>query len=299
MTIINIPNDGLCPELIVIFRIVANLGVAEQGAIIDACSKGSNKEDKESLTRLRGALSNWIKLGLFSTDNDAVKINDRFRKIRGEVLDDYTARLPSFCRTLLFEERNCLPLSGESPGLAADFVRGIAWLLLQDIYGFPTAWDDVNTIQSAQISGISMLGNDIRWNGLRLWSRYLGFATGESSSFQIDPTIAVRSILPSIFESRIEISAHEFLEEVAIRLPVLDFGRYRAEVEGVLNSQVWRKPADGHLSSSLSFALRRLALDNIIYLEGKADAGSSYRLTGKNYRTWVGFESVRWNGAKT
>ena len=47
---------------------------------------------------------------------------------------------------------------------------------------------------------------------------------------------------------------------------------------------------------SLSLALRRLSLDNVIRLEGRADAGSSYSLTGRNYRTWLGFESVRWVG---
>ena len=40
----------------------------------------------------------------------------------------------------------------------------------------------------------------------------------------------------------------------------------------------------------------KFGLDNVIRLEGKADTGSSYRLTGMNYRTWGGFESVRWVG---
>ena len=67
-------------------------------------------------------------------------------------------------------------------------------------------------------------------------------------------------------------------------------------LEVKLNAASWRKPADGHLSLSLSLAMQRLDLSSTIKLTGKADAKSSYRLTGRNYRTWKGFESVIWNG---
>lgn len=298
MTIVNYASDGLYPELIAIFRVVAHVGTIDTKAILDTCYPGAAK-DPSNLVRLRGALSRWTELGLFDSTSGSVKISERFRKDRRETLNDLTGRLPSFCRVLLLEEHNCLPLWGESQGIAADFVRGGAWLLSQDIYGFPTAWSEVEKIQNAQISaGKNISENDVRWNGLRFWMRYLGFATGDSGSFQIDPTQAVKAELTSIFKSRSEIPARELLDSLTTRLPILDFGRYRKEVEESLNSTRWRKSADGHLSMSLSLALRRLVLDNVIRLEGKADTGSSYRLTGMNYRTWGGFESVSWVGGK-
>ncbi len=297
MTIINIPSDGLYPELIVIFRLVASLGEAEKNTIIEICSRGSTSS--ESNTRLRGALLRWTNLGLFSEESKVLKINENFNRGKRESLDDYTARLPSFCRTLVFEGQNCHPLWGNSPGISADFVRGSAWLLAQNIYGFPSARSGVEPIEVAQMGEDSAIfTNDVRWNGIRFWMRYLGFATGDSSSFQIDPTLAVKGELKSIFKSPSAIPARDFLDSLAIRLPILDFGGHRKEVEDSLNSARWRKPDQGHISMSLSLALRRLVLDNVIRLEGKADTGSSYRLTGMNYRTWGGFESVSWIGEK-
>lgn len=297
MTIINYASDGLYPELIVLFRVIAHLGAADRKEIINLCYPGT-PEDAGGLTRLRGALARWTDLGLFQIEAESLRINERFgKRKRGESIDDLTLRLPAACRTLMFEAINCLPLWGESPGIAADFVRGAAWLLAQDIYSLPTSWSDVERIQIAQTSAEQkIVENDVRWNGLRFWMRYLGFATGDSGAFQVDPTIAVRAELSTIFESRTELPAQEFIMNLASRLPVLDFGQYRNAVEEVVNPTTWRAPEKGHLSMSLSLALRRLALDNVIRLEGRADAGTSYRLTGRNYRTWLGFESVRWMG---
>ncbi len=294
MTIINYASDGLYPELIALFRAVAHLGTVDRKAVIDLCSPVTLGDT----TRLRGALARWTDLGLFFSEAESLRISERFGKQkRGESIDELTARLPAACRTLMLEAPNCLPLWGESPGIASDFVRGAAWLLAQDIYTLPTSWSDVEPLQNAQVSAANkIIENDVRWNGLRFWMRYLGFATGDGGAFQVDPTIAVKAELPTIFGTCSDLYAQEFLEALASRLPVLDFGQYRQIVEEVLNPDSWRKPEKGYLSMSLSLALRRLVLNNVIRLEGKADAGSSYRLTGRNYRTWFGFESVRWMG---
>jgi hypothetical protein len=295
MTIINYASDGLYPELIALFRVVAHLGTVDRKAIIDLCSPGTLGD----ATRLRSALARWTDLGLFLADAETIRISERFAKKRGESLEKLTARIPSACRSLMLEAPNCLPLWGDPTGIAADFVRGAAWLLAQDIYALPTSWSDVEPIQSAQIAADKkIIENDVRWNGLRFWMRYLGFATGDSGAFQVDPTLAIREELPTIFGSRTDLPAQEFTTALASRLPVFDFGQYRQTVEEVLNPAAWQPPENGHLSMSLSLALRRLALENVIRLEGKADAGTSFRLTGRKSRIWLGFESVRWMGER-
>jgi len=196
------------------------------------------------------------------------------------------------------DEKHCAPLWGDG-GLTSDFVLGVSWLLAQDIYQLPTSFLEVQPLQLAQVTdGNRISQNDVRWNGLRYWSRYLGFATGDSAAFQIDPTSAIRDQLPAIFESRKELPAKDFLQALCARLPVLDFGRFRVEVEDKLNPAKWRRPSDGHLSMSLSLALRRLDLDHVLSLTGRADAGTSFRLTGRGFRSWVAFESVVWSGGK-
>jgi len=300
MTIINLEGDGIYPQLIVLFRAVAYLGKVEIDELKSICYPGAIT-DKSVSDRFRGVLSNWIDLGLFVENNKQIELHPKFVKNRGESIDSFTDRLPSFCRQLIFEPQNCIPLWPEGGGLTeegvgrtADFVRGMAWALAQDIYNFPTvsakAILDLDLEQ--RTAGKFIFLNETRPHGLRFWARYLGFATGEGAFFQIDPTLAIRGELASIFGARKELSASDFLNSLCVNLPVLDFGRYRQEVESHLNQTAWRKPAGGHISMSLSLALRRLDLDNIIKLEGKADTGSSFRLTGKNYRTWMGFESV-------
>jgi len=306
MTIINYTSDGLYPELIVLFRAVAYAKQIAVSELINVCfppidktnEEERKKKEKEMLGRLSGSLSRWTELGLFVENEGIVQLNKQFAAKRGETVDMLTERLPSFCRQLILRDEHCIPLWGEG-GLASDFARGIAWLLAQNIYQFPTTWNDVEPIQNNQTTGSYKLSqNDVRWNGLRHWARYLGFATGDSGAFQIDPTTAVKGELLSIFGSNKELPAKNFLLALSSRLPVLDFGMYRKEVENALNDANWRKPDEGNLSMSLSLALRRLDLNKTISLVGKADTGSSYRLTGRNYRPWVGFETVVWYGGK-
>ena len=297
MTILNNTSDGLHPELIVLFRTVAYFGKVEKEELIRICLPGTGT-DTSAFNRLRGALSRWTELGLFMETGDHVQLDSRFVKGRKNSLDDFTDKLPSFCRRLVLEEKNAFPLWGESAAVAADFIKGIAWLLAQDIYGFPTTWEDgAQNIGDEQISGgKKIIQNDTRWNNLRFWARYLGFVSGDGGAFQIDPTLAIRDELPSIFGRQRELPAKDFLSGLSAQLPVIDYGVYRQEIERNLSATTWRKPGEGHLSMSLSLALRRLDLNTTIKLMGKADTGSSFRLTGRNYRTWIGFESVIWNG---
>lgn len=297
MTIVNPPNDGLYPELISLYRAIAYSGKIDMNAIIDLCTPGTQGYKN----RLRGTLRRWTTLGLFELEEEQVQISKRFIKKQKESIDELTSRLPSVCRALVFEPSNCLPLWGESAGVAADFVRGAAWLLAQNSYNFPTTWENyAEDIHNEQFrKGEKLVENNARWTGLRFWMRYLGFATGDNDSFQIDPTIAIKEELPLIFGNRFDLSANEFIMALAFKLPVLDYGQYRQLVEDELNHTYWRQPEKVHLSISLSLALRRLALDNTIRLEGRADAGTSYRLTDRNYRTWLGFESVSWIGGQS
>lgn len=297
MTILNNTSDGLYPELIVLFRTVVFLGKVESDELIRVCMPGADLDGSER-TRLRGTLSRWIELGLFTEIDGHIKLTEKFRFSKGESLDDFANKLPLYCRSLIFDKKNSLPLWGDSIGVAADFVRGITWLLAQDIYDFPTTWEDgAMTFSDKQLIGKKLIQNDTRWNNLRFWSRYLGFSTGDSKSFQIDPTLAIKDTLPFVFGKTKELSGREFLSSLSEFLPVLDNGVYRQEIESELNPQVWRRPSENHLSMSLSLALWRLHLNKTIQFGGKADTGSSFRLTGRNYRTWSGFESVIWNGS--
>jgi hypothetical protein len=295
MTILNNDSDGLPPELIVLFRAIMfekNISINDA---IDAC-RSPNVSEK----RLRGALTNWENLGLFKVDLDKLTVNPALLENANKVtINQLTDKLPSITRQLLMKEENCLPLWSNQPelekgvGRAADLVRALSWYLAQDIFTFPIEWDAINKIESEQlIDGKRIFSSDFRFNAFRPWMRYLGFATGEGSEFQIDPTIAIKDCLPRIFSKRTEIGADEFVRLLHENLPVFDFGLYRKELELNLNPSVWRKPTEKHLSTSLSFALKRLEGNKTIQLKGRADTGSGMRLTGQKNRTWGGFEAI-------
>lgn len=289
MTIVNYANDGLYPELIVLVRTVAEIGPIDPEELVKVCSA-------DTPTRIRGALSRWSQLGLFESQKDGIALSRRFAGKKRESLEMLTDRLPGICRELILAPEHCLPLWGaEEAGIAADFVRGMAWLLAQDIYQFPSTWNDgAEAVEQRQVTGRkTIIQNDVRWNGLRFWARYLGFATGDSATFLIDPTGAIEAELTTIFEERTVMSASEFVGKLGQRLPVLDFGAYRKEVEAALNQDSWKQPPPHHLSMSLSLALRRLEFAKRISLEQQADAENALSLTGRSYRTWKRFTHVR------
>ena len=255
--------------------------------------------DSSSSARLRATLTRWISLGLFADAEGKVKLN--FAPGRAESAEEFAQRLPAICRRLLLESEHALPLwpndgivSEENIGRSADLCRGLAWCLAQDIYTLPSIYGDVEDMVRSQVQvGRFIFLNDTRWSGLRSWVRFLGFATGDDSGLFFDPTIAVRAQLKEVIQEKESLPAAEFVARLAARLPVLDKGIYRTEVEQALKPETWRPPSSDHLSSSLSFALRRLQKQGTIALESMADAGSRLALTGQFGKTWQDFSHVR------
>ena len=299
MTLLNNANDGLHPELIVLFRTIAYFKNIAYEDLLSLClPKIMGENDDTVKIRLRGSLNNWIKLGLFERSGDNVQLNVRFEKIKKSDIDIYTYELPQIALEFVCQPKNATPIweDSSSQGVTADFIRAASWLLSQDIYTFPTTWADVGSLSAKQsLNPAPIIQNDFRWGSLRFWMRYFGLATGESSSFKIDPTSAVKYQLKQIFGNNKELPAKDFLMSLSEKLPILDFGEYRNQVEKNLNDNIWRRLNNNELSQSLSFALRRLELNGNIQLRGKSDTGSSYRLMGSDYRPWAGFETVSWD----
>jgi hypothetical protein len=121
---------------------------------------------------------------------------------------------------------------------------------------------------------------------------YLGFARG-GAQVTIDPTEAVRDILPSIFDREESLPAPIFVERAAAALPVLDGGVYRLQIEEVLKDSNWTRPADGHLSTAFSRAIQRLDREGLIAAEKKSDTEDGIMLVGAHLRSWRSVTHVR------
>jgi hypothetical protein len=297
MTITNLASDGLHGQVVALAATVIKYGPIDKNDLITACAAAGET------ARLRAALARWLEFGLFTEEADKISIN--LERKRGAPLEAALDALPAVCRRLVLQPQHCLPLwgSAENPtekgvGRASDFARGLAWALAQDIYQLPDSGNAIEILERAQVTGArAIFQNHNRWPGLRSWARYLGFATGEND-FLFDPTEAVRGELPSMMGAGETMAATVFLEALSANVPVLDGGVYRQEVEANLRTDTWHQPPVGHLSMSLSMALRRLELDGTIFLETKADAGSVVKLTGRDHRAWTTFTHVRRAGVK-
>jgi uncharacterized protein (DUF2267 family) len=285
VTILNRPSDGLYNVLIVLVRAAVRFAPRDTEQLLIACGSAVETLDAAHLGR---TLTRWTSLGLFHADKDAISIAEPYRSILGTKPDIAEARLPKVARSIALNEENNARFWEADGARSADFSKGTSWMLAQDIYTVPSTtagWEGLLKRQLVSSDGTTIVQNDTRWNGLRAWMPYLGFAR-DATSWDVDPTDAVRDVLLDVFGTAKTLLATEFLERVGAALPVLDGGKYRREVEAVLREGAWPRPEPGQVSTSLSRALQRLDREGAILLEQRNDTGDGMTLIGRGGRRW-------------
>ncbi|QEQ57704.1 hypothetical protein FNV82_09425 [Chlorobium phaeovibrioides] len=188
MSLLNLESDGLYPELIVLFKTVAYSKALEKDALVQMCTPKVTVDHERAKARLRGVLNRWTEIGLFEIDAGAVRLNESIQGIKEDSLDKSVALLPGICRKLVMGGARSLPLWGDEQsreGVAVDFIRGATWVLAQNIYDFSSVFTDVESLFNEQSPKNRIMVNDTRWNGLRFWMQYLGFAGGGEGAFEL------------------------------------------------------------------------------------------------------------------
>ncbi|MGN7610941.1 protein DpdG [Magnetococcales bacterium HHB-1] len=281
MTILNTASDGFFNVLIVLHRTLARHGPMKRDRLIALCALGADGDTQ----RLNETLVRWTQLGLFKVSKEVIYALDD--------ADKKTEHLPAICRRLLFSDENNQNFWDNKGTLAADFTRALAFILAQDIY--KEAFDSHSKVQALELRQIKdterrVLQNDVRWNGLRFWGDFLGFFWNDQRRWP-DPTMSIRDELPGIFSDRSELPAEDFIVQLSECIPVLDGGRYRQQVEEVLDAAEWQSlTRETLLSTSLSRALWRLSRPGgPLQLEQRADAGSGLTLQRSQGREWLTF----------
>lgn len=224
-----------------------------------------------------------VTIGLFERDSDMIRLHPE---------------LPSYTRDRRQRDHNFRPLVGDlilrdalNYGLwdstegARDLTRALAWYLVQDPLRPPASWNEPGGVDVAQErqfpSGEQRIfSNDTRWGAFGRWATFLGFGHSLPRAGKTvlvpDPTEVIRHAVPSVLTTeRLEIGV--VIEELGHRIPVLDGGRYRRDVEARM------KPGavlggDDLLSPTLAHALLRLREERIIVLEDLPDASLKVRL---------------------
>ena len=174
------------------------------------------------------------------------------------------------------QEKLLTPAIAETHG--QKYIPGaLAWFLCQDPakplsfgYNYKQLVDqDCGT----EIASFELINRD-RFNQFVYWARFLGFAwrldIDKRNVVVPDPTQAIARTLGR-WEGRTDwLPVGEFLSRLAVDLPVLEEGTARANVESRIAPNMRR--ADGHISRSTSFALRRLERSGQIEMQRLADA---------------------------
>lgn len=286
------PSDGLFNVLIVLTRALVRLGSKSRSELLKACGAELDAVDPKHLNQ---SLTRWTELGLFAAEDGVVALREPYRSSLGRNADIAEARLPKVAREIALAPDNNARFWDAEENRSADFSRGLSWILAQDVYTLDTSSHQrVAALESTQVADHAkrMLQNDTRWNGLRTWMLYLGFARG-GAQVTIDPTEAVRDLLPSIFGQDETLLAPIFVERAASALPVLDGGAYRLKIEEVLKDSSWTRPGEGHLSTAFSRAIQRLDREGLIAAEKKSDSEGGIMLMGVDQRPWRSMTHIR------
>ncbi|MEZ8856768.1 protein DpdG [Vibrio atlanticus] len=108
----------------------------------------------------------------------------------------------------------------------------------------------------------------------------------DKKSYFVDPTRAIKTFLPTIFEESKNMFFDEFLAKLNNCFPVFDEGKYRVLVEQqmILDNDNWNTEKGIKLSASLSIAVERLIREHVIICEPASDSVNRYNLTLPNGR---------------
>lgn len=292
MSVLNLTSDGIFNVLIVVVRTLVHFGPQTKDVILKLCGAENGKVEAGQLNNV---LNRWEQLGLFSNEDGMIKLREPYKSQLGANPDLAEVRLPGVARTIALLPENNVLFWEQEKSRTADLSRGVSWLLAQDVYEVDTSGPTAAAqLESEQLLDQSqrILINDTRWNGLKAWMTYLGFARG-GAQITPDPTAAVKDVLTEVFDGETTLTAIDFVERLAVLLPVLDGGAYRVKLEGALNPASWRRPAERRLSSSLSRALKRLATEGLIAMEARHDFQEGWALTGVAGIDWGRATHVR------
>ena len=292
MSILNRPSDGLFNVLIALTKCLVSQGSLSRDKLLNLCIPKSVDPEQDMATK---TLNRWVELGVLATEKGGlITIAEPFRKALSK--KKYSLQqLVNSITLRVFDESNNENFWYSEENKSADFCRAQAWMLMQDVYSFrPKSWKEVEAFATQQ--GVEkpatskqkctpetprVFGNGTRWNGFTSWSDFLGFGNTMFGEFSIDPTQAIRPHLCEIVPSKESLPIADFVDAIALKLPVLDGGVFRKLVEEKVNSSKWEAPKANELSTSFSRSLLRFSADGTIKLENKADARDKRVLLGK------------------
>jgi hypothetical protein len=280
MSILNLASDGLPNILVVLYSALARSTrpVARDELLETVAPAGVVHENGK---QARQTLGRWIELGLFVQSGDGIELAQRPERR----LDDdaeLVAQVRNAARARALHQDNNEDLWATEGARAADFTRSIAWVLAQDVYR--PLYSNLETLERTQLvdGAAPLMQNNTRRTGLKVWGQFLGFLRPlNKSEIEVDPTVAIRDVLSDLLQPGQSQPVEDFTEALAMKLPVLDRGIWRRQVQSFIRPETLSPLIEGQLSPSLSRAFLNLMRNEEVFLENRADTGSGIVLTGQ------------------
>ncbi|HEX8441712.1 protein DpdG [Archangium sp.] len=325
MGLLNRPSDGQLSVLLAFRRALLLRGPLPRQELLDLCAprtlwasaqpgddEKKDEANKKEQYQARITLTRWLEIGFFiqeENEEQTISLAPAFKQPGLDSKDP--APLRTALRRLVFSPANNPQILAEErdsevAGRCADLTRGACWVLAQNSYAFPGGkWSDVDELIKEQVSTRPMpIQNDTRWYAYRDdYAPFLGLGwqsplPGVGARLISDPTEAVLDELPGTFEGTRELPIGRFLERLAERLPVIDGGTYRQQIEEHLRKKdVWMPHASHEVSTSLSRALIRLEESGVIQLPTRSDAPEEKVLLGRDNAPFQRVSHVVWTRA--
>ena len=263
--------------------------------------------DGVSKERLNQTISRWKQLGLFKKNSEILSLSSEFDSIQPKEFENFFPK--NLCAIIFKDTNNPADKFFAEGTLASDLTRGIAWMMHQDPVHFsPSLSGGFDPAQEKFLipqCGLenTIVTNDTRWTSLRRWAGTLGFLTGDASSIFLDPTLAIKRVIPDIFDecqlNLKEVKGEQllpltvFVNCLATKLPVLDQGKYFERVSQVINSRALAVPGKKNLTKAMSLALKNLD-KKIITLKEVADATSTMSID-YDHETQINYDYIQLN----
>lgn len=229
------------------------------------------KEDHKK--RFRENFNFWKKQGWKIWDEDAQQKIYLLEPIEGEVTPDKVANI---VRQKFFQNIDEKFLEPDNKEVAQLF-RGLAFILSAEVFA-PFKGESIT--KENLDAKIRELFNDYPLNdsekGYFLeYCHFLGFLELSSpSEYVIDPTKAVKNVLPYVFENDAQLEMKNFIDSLSELLPVLDGGFYKKSVENYLTERHGVSFGSKQISPALSHALQRISHEGAIRFESLSDDSS-------------------------
>lgn len=289
MSLLNRPSDGLLSVLLALRRAILAYGPQPEDRLVGLCAPASVVPGAKP-DMARRTLTRWRQLGFFQQDSKGrLTLSPEIATIGADDTDGLRAALlrlildPTNNATLI-AEKGSSPEDDTERSLGSDFTRAACWTLAQDPYRFTAKWRSVGGVgverlQTEQSVKPVPFVNDVRWQGFEEWAAFVGIAwkTVEPSRLVLDPSFAIRSVLPKVFDRTRDLDQRTFLARLAQQLPILDDGQYRTLVQSGIEKP-WRSLGSNEISPCLSVALLHLEENGRIELQTRADAAQKLLL---------------------